>query len=66
MNDHRIYTKADIAEELHISLRTLQRRLNEAEIKLKGNKFSREAVDLIKEELNRALLKKVILPPPNN
>jgi len=64
MNDHKIYTKSDIADELNMSLRTLERRIKDALIELVGNKFSREGVNLIKEELNRALLKKVILPPP--
>ena len=66
MNDHKIYTKSDIADELNMSLRTLERRIKDALIELVGNKFSREGVNLIKEELNRALLKKVILPPPPN
>ena len=44
-----------------MSLRTFERRIKEAEIKLKGNRFSKECVERIIKELNDFLITKVII-----
>lgn len=64
-----IFTKSDIAIALYMSLRTFERRIKEAEIKLKGNRFSKECVERIIKELNDFLITKVIIksrPKPND
>lgn len=56
-----IFTKTDIAISLYMSLRTFERRIKEAKIELKGNRFSEKCVELIIKRLDDFLLQKVII-----